>query len=419
MNKYTLISFLQEAQASRVSLLEFGQVLIDGVNLERAEEPAKCIDTDFMTWFDGQHELIHTMSWYKDLKMVHRQYLQAYKDLYVETMRMYNPKTLEELLEHYSQLEYESNNLRRILDEIEVDIRGLSDQEYEKLGLDDEKEGTIEFTEESNYVEENNHEAEIVESNDNDDELQMETIDIEKDDIDVIDSTTDEDEDNEPDELEVKNASEEQDYESENEEKSSINTRTSLLGNIQNNVQSEAIISQHISLKEQDIKQLEQEKELTELELTHLEERHKLTEQSVEQLEHYYNLKQEEVETEQQDNERLLEFKIQEWKTANNEIAEFDTKKHKLDKTIEDLETEHQKLLDDQKLDEKTESLTKQFDELKKNKTNSLLKTQDELSVRQDDLESLKEQVIALEDEITSMQQEIEKKELEMTGMKT
>ena len=265
MNKNNALEKIKTARIENQTMLEDGQSLIYGEGVDTFQEPESYDECAFAIWMNTDAQCLADFEWFKTIKGEHQNTYEAYLRLYNETLRIYNPKTHDELLETYSILEENSEQLDAALKVAEKELNALSDEELEAY--------------------ERNTTAHNKETN-------------------------------------------QQDLTPETNEFSLQNENDSVLPTI-NFEQSNEQIELHRLLKEQDLKQLELEQALTQQELNQLHEREELTKQSIEQLKQYQELKQKEIQSyskelqgqeKQKKNEQNLKLKeLEELKTLTKE----------------------------------------------------------------------------------------------------
>ncbi|MEH6455230.1 MAG: hypothetical protein V7749_02845 [Cocleimonas sp.] len=429
MQKQEIINVLREVRDSHIIWVKQGKIIVDGINLDRLEEPVAYDECDFSHWCESSKNKISAFSWFDEVQEIHTKLHQVHSDLFFGSIRKYKPKTINELVESFELLKTESKSFKEKLDQAESDLYKMSDDNFEDLVIKSNSDYVAPITENSSISEEsedntsqdldhkidattNHPNTEIKETEEHsrkqsDHDSMMNNIDI-----DIYDNYR-----NPFDELEsVVAVSVETSNEHEAiEENKIIDTEFVLSKNEIHEmipmINTDVNIKRRISLKEQNIIQLQQEKELILLEVNHLEQTQNLTQKSVEQLEQYYASKQEEVELEQKDNGGFIAFKNNAKKQVEDELIDIQEKQSTLNKNIQDLEK--QNIEDELEQDEynKEVSLVKQFEDLKSNKNRSLEELQIYKKSREEDLVKLKEQLLLLEEEITGMDQDIDQKQ--------
>ena len=367
MDKQQVIEILQHAHEDHQTWVKHGQILIDGLNLENAIAPVKCTECDFGLWFYTEGTELQNFPWYKEIKELHDKTHQSYNVLYFESMRMYNPKTRVELIKRFEDLEKNSSELLGKLEETQEYLSNIFDTDYEEQLLEstnEEPESEAEITKEESI--ENSFEKNA--------ELKMQEIDIN-----AVDH----------------------DHDKSIESKSNAQASDSKF---------DASGQRHI-LKQQYLKQLEQEKELTQLELNQLKERQKLIQQGVEQLQQYYQLKNQEIELDLRESNELETRKIE---ISNYKQEELDQLNNQIQKKLLELDQLEMvdKKLEKKKLQEEQEEIQQinQIEELKQNKLTDIKQLQKQLDLRKSDLEKLKEQVRLVEQDINDLEEQQEEK---------
>ena len=398
MNKQEITSIFEEARASHKYFLIDGQVLLDGINLDRLEEPVKHEDCDLTHWCKSHVDEISTFPWFQELKVSHTNLHNKFSVLFYESMRKYNPKTFDQLLERFEALKSESETFYSKLDEIESEIMLMSEDEFNKTMSDHAQE--LDKSMQSIDIDKYEDDIKVNEAE------QLDKVVYTTDDVDSAEGLGNSEKYDSNNNTDKKRT---MTYESNNDEKDYIVPEIKS-ANLET-------IKTHISLKEQNINQLQQQKKLSELELAHLEETQKLTLQSAEQLENSFNLKQQEIELDHKDNDRLITFKNNtrtETLESLNDIAEST---QLIREQMQDLEKQILEGQIKQESDKSSISIAKQFEELKHNKNKDLDRLKQHLQIRKLDLKQLQDQMLLLEEEISEMEMDVSKKKQDMTDL--
>ena len=409
MDKQEIISILQQARVSHDILLNDGQVLIDGINLDKVEEPIKCDDCQFSHWYVEHESKISAFTWFQELKETHINLHNKFSVLFFESMRKYSPKTLDQLLVRFEALKSEADLFNAKLDEVEEELEHMPDtefskfvssqptiddnsfqkidiEEYEDALVVDEQLELVKELDEENVKHTSAHSSNSEEGNSSDTngqepvsaELTISDMGIPKNNL-----------------SDTKNYSKNQSVSNKNPESADI----------------------HITLKERNIVQLQQEKELSQLELVHLDNTQKLNIQSAEQLEQSFILKLKEIEIDKNDNDNLLAFKNNTRKDALTGLNEITDTERNLKNLIEDLQMKSEEAQLKQERDISNISITKQFKDLKHNKNKDLNTLLQHLELRKVDLQQLKSQLLLVEEEIADMEMEKLKKQQDMSDL--
>lgn len=436
MQKQEIINVLRELRDSHVSWLRQGQIILDGINLDRLEEPVGYDECDFSQWYISSKNKTSAFSWLCEIQEMHENLHQSYNDLFFGSIRKYKPKTISELIKGYEDLKSVSKVFKEKLNDTESKLHKMSDASFEDLvakshsdyvdsTMKNSSDSTIENPEDNTVKDTDNSEAiESITENTVAETNEIEEHSNKQSDMQEIDINLYGNYQNPFDNLEsiiaVKNGisiqTEVESLEIEEHEAAFVSPNIESI-NVVSATNVDVNIKKSISLKEQNIIQLKQEKELIALEVNHLKQTQKLTEKSVEQLDQYYASKQQEVELEQKDNGGFIDFKNNAKKQVEDELNDIQLNKSTLNSKINDLEKqniEHQ-LEKDQH--EKEVSITKKFEELKTNKNIDLEKLQDYKKSREDDLVKLKEQMLLLEEEIVGMNQDINNKQQDLVNL--
>jgi len=454
MEKQEIISFIEDVRVSHDDWLEQGKIILDGLNLDRLEEPVRYSECDFSHWCASNKNKVSAFSWFEELQQLHEQLHKTYSDLFYDSMRKYNPKTMGELLELFESLKSESVLFKNKLDEIESELYKISFDSFNDLVEKSESDHVTQAVENSavktdedishNIVEDAAHKIvkvsdviELIDADSSDTTNNKISEDIVTDFLAIklvadsqamqdIDICLHDEKQNPFDELEslepIKSVEQHDSIKMDDEvvaelEVEDIAPLTTDAKDVIQSLNASANINRQISLKEQSLVQLKQEKELSKLELSHLDETQKLTQKSVEQLEQYYSLKQEEIESEQTDNGGFIEFKTQEKQQVEDELTDIEEKKSVLKNDIEDLEKQNIEDQLEQERKQKETSIVKQFEELKLNKNKHLKELQEHKKVRENDLTKLKEQKLLLEGELSGMEEDIDRKQKDLLDL--
>ncbi len=412
MDKQEIRNILQEARASHDFFVNDGQVLLDGINLDRLEQPVPLEECHLTHWCNSNQSFDSDFPWFKELTVSHANLHDKFNVLFHESMRKYNPKTFDQLLERFNDLKTDAEIFNSKLNEIESEIDNMPEDAFTTSEKEDSNESMhsidiIEFDEAIDNPSKN-------ESNSNENmsyQNFQENLDIDHTDVTKNIERSD---NNKKAEFEEKSTIKQFD------ESSRLDTRNNNqeYSVFDNPIDNSETIKLHISLKEQNIAQLQQQKELSQLELAHLEETHKLTLQGANQLEKSYGLKQQEIELDQKDNNQLVSFKSNIRQETKDKLSDITKNKETIRQEIEDLE---QQITDDQikqESDKSSATIAKQFEELKQNKHKDLERLETHLQTRKIDLKQLKDQVLLLEEEIAEMESDISKKNQDMSSLK-
>lgn len=409
MNKQEIRNILQEARTTHDFYINDGQVLLDGINLDRLEEPVPLEECHLTHWCVSHHDSISDFPWFIDLKESHSKLHNKFSVLFHESMRKYNPKTFDQLLERYDDLKAEAQIFNTKLEEAEAEIENMPEEQFTNISSV-EANSSMQSIDIAGYEEVSDTENAIdLDNNQNGDSRQdteIDIVDIDKNDIDTSDNQTHHDIDKNTSKHFANTSA------SDNDKNQQENHAD------ENGIDNSETIKKHISLKEQNIAQLQQEKELSQLELAHLEETQKLTLQSVKQIDKSFNLKQQEIELDHKDNDQLLTFKS----NARTETVEnLDDITEKTQSVREQIKSLENQILEDQAkrdADKSSATIAKQFEELKLNKHKDLEILEQHLQTRKIDLKQLKEQVLLLEEEISEMESDVSKKNQDMSNLK-
>jgi len=411
MDKQEIISILQQARVSHGFFIDDGQVLIDGINLDKIEEPIQCDDCQFSHWY-VEHEIkISAFTWFQELKQIHINLHNKFSVLFFESIRRHSPKTFDQLLVRFEALKSEADSFNAKLDEVEEELGHMSDTEFSKLvsslpTIDDksfkkidieEREGTLIIDDHLELVNELDEEDVKDTSADSSNSVEVNSSDINgQESVSAILSNSDID-------ISKINLSDTKNY-----------SKTQRVSN--KNTESTDI---HITLRERNIVQLQQKKELSQLELVHLENTQKLNLKSAEQFEQSFTLKLQEIEIDKNENDNLLEVKNNTRKDALTNLNKITETKLNLKDLIEDLQIKSTEAQLKQERDISSISITKQFEDLKHNKNKDLNTLLQHLELRKVDLQQLKSQLLLVEEEITDMEMEKSKKEQDMSDLET
>ncbi len=434
MKKEKVISIINSAIESHAVWIDHGQILIDGLNLENAQAPLNCDDCEFHLWFNSNGTRLRNFSWYNEVNEIHAKYHKSYSTLYYESMRMYNPKTRAELIERFDDLELQSNLYQELLKEVRDELSHMEEADYEKKLVEEDTQSLA--CDNSQVATQVTESAEANEAKPNKDTKESSETDVsaetnEKQEIDALKADLakpvvfgdNEEADKTHDDTNKANTHNEKaihipEYavvemklEPSGLSKSTQNKTASELSEAVSVVEKSVSVKhpnpeqQRQILKQQDIKQLEQEIKLTQLELDQFKERQKLTRQSIQQLEQYYLLKNQEIEIDQHEYAELEAKKLEIKEQKEKELAELNQRTRRKIQELDQLE------MMDQKLERKKEQSIgfekkqiAQLDEQKANKLEDIKQIDKYLDLRQMDLQKLKEQVALVEQDIANLE---------------
>ena len=416
MKKEKVISIIKNALESHQDWIEHGQVLIDGLNLDTAQAPLSCDDCEFHLWFNSNGTRLRNFSWYEEINDIHTKFHKSYSVLYYESMRMYNPKTRTELIERFNDLELQSNSYQKLLKEVHAELDEMIVADYEEKLVDEEiQSGKREALEVANtqFVSTNEEVEEPTPEIKDSVDLSAENINAEKQEVEELkadlekpidfDDKTEKSNDNFNEDITKNGVIEMQTKHSTPTEDIKQSETAPVQGLMSTN--SSDPYQQRQILKQQDIKQIEQEIELTQLELNQFKERQKLTQQSVQQLEQYYLLKHQEMEIDQRQHTELETRKLEVKDLKEKELANLDQQAQRKIQELDQLEMVDQKL---EKRKEQSVTFEKQqiaqLDEQKSNKLEDIKQIDKHLDLRQKDLRKLKDQVVLVEQDIADLE---------------
>lgn len=416
MKKEKVISIIKNALESHQGWIEHGQVLIDGLNLDTAQAPLSCDDCEFHLWFNSNGTRLRNFSWYEEINDIHTKFHKSYSVLYYESMRMYNPKTRTELIERFNDLELQSNSYQKLLKEVHAELDEMIVADYEEKLVDEEiQSGKREALEVANtqFVSTNEEVEEPTPEIKDSVDLSAENINAEKQEVEELkadlekpidfDDKTEKSNDNFNEDITKNGVIEMQTKHSTPTEDIKQSETAPVQGLMSTN--SSDPYQQRQILKQQDIKQIEQEIELTQLELNQFKERQKLTQQSVQQLEQYYLLKHQEMEIDQRQHTELETRKLEVKDLKEKELANLDQQAQRKIQELDQLEMVDQKL---EKRKEQSVTFEKQqiaqLDEQKTNKLEDIKQIDKHLDLRQKDLRKLKDQVVLVEQDIADLE---------------
>ena len=470
MKKQDISNIIKDVRNSHDSWMIQGRIILDGINLDRVEEPVDHTECCFGQWCESNKNKILALPPLEQLEQLHQEFHETYKHLFFDSMRKYNPCTMDQLLERFEALKDTSAEFNTKLNEVEAELFSLSDEgfdelieksirSYEQNIKNNSSECSSKCSSNNKASDESADEATINEVTENettevnadiefeDPNSEIEFEEFQLDDTDTIspnnEKSSKEGQDmqdidineyevidqNPFDELESVNPviikpQNNLDKLSKKDEPIEVSEKVSFAKPDQSKIKNADVLlelvqpmNRMISLKEQNIIQLKEEKELTKLELAHIESTQDLTQKSLDQLEKYFILKQQEIDVEQENNSNFLDFKNKAKTEIEEELTEIKDKKSSLKNDIQDLEKKN--VEDDIKLEETNKKgvIEKQFEELKRNKNISLNDLLDHKKVRENDLAKLKEQVLLIEEEISEVNDNIDKKQKDLLDL--
>ncbi|WP_299875885.1 hypothetical protein [uncultured Cocleimonas sp.] len=460
MKKEKVISIINSAIESHEVWVKHGQILIDGLNLDTAQAPLDCEDCEFHLWFNSNGTRLRNFSWYKEVNDIHTKFHKSYSVLYYESMRMYNPKTRAELIERFDDLNVHSNAYQKLLKEIHEELDDMIVADFEEKLVDEEvvieeehpSAADSKVTEDVKADTKATEDKNVAEKEDDHDS----SHEHKSDSIEITPVNIEESHDQENDKQEVEELKADLAKPVEFNKTEKLDSPIDYLDNNNSeldidDIPEDAILemnaSQHIPtveinnnesapvqgfvstsstdpyqqrqyLKQQDIKQIEQEIELTQLELNQFKERQKLTQQSIQQLEQYYLLKHQEMEINQREHTELETRKLEVKNLKEKELANLDQQARRKIQELDQLEMVDQKL---EKKKEQSVTFEKQqiaqLDEQKANKLEDIKQIDKHLDLRQKDLQKLKDQVALVEQDIADLESQKEGKNKDLESI--
>lgn len=124
-----IVLALEESQL----LLDHGQLLIEGDNSDALLEPKSHKECDFGLWLYSKGQSFIDFDWFKDVQENHQKMHGAYNKLQNETLRIYNPKTHEELIKFLSHFEESTDLFTEVLEVAKEKFLAMPDEEYQQL----------------------------------------------------------------------------------------------------------------------------------------------------------------------------------------------------------------------------------------------------------------------------------------------
>lgn len=407
VKKITAIESIEEARKESEKWLSCGQMLLDGKNMEQAQEPVSSDECALGLWIYSEEQTYKEEPWFKEIVSLHKSSHEAYSKLYHETLKIYNPKTHGELQAYFIELESHSKALVNQLEKAKDILSHNPESDTSKISVN---KNTLEI----------NSDTLIVSQPEESDELDAQVeIEIEAD-ISVpvdtqIELNADADADAQIEELKEELALPVAAKEPENfsiEEESSrlmpmVATEVIETVSETNDFQNQ--------LKAQDLKQLELEKQLLQLDVKQLEERHKLMSQGVEQLKQYQLLKQTENNHLGDESEQLESTVLESIKTKKIELDDALKEQQSKQQELEQMELVSNKL--DQKKNEgkaQEEEQLKQLEQKKHFIAVDISHLDEKEQAKLKEIDTLEEQVSLAQQEILKIQEQKQEKSEEL-----
>ena len=384
MQKQEIINAIQSVCESHINWVEQAHLIVDGINLDELKAPDLYIESEFCIWSKLNDKQLTAYSSFQKIKGIHEKLHQTYSDLFYGTMRKYKPIAKTDMMNCFEILESESQSFIELANNIKTDLNQMSENDFDFMISkgSEVKQDSIKLSDKNVMIE----------------QIDIKNYESDENPFDELESIVPTTSSVIKDSLNQNIKEDANKSETDSHIKSVIHTENTALN-----------IKRDISLKEQSIIQLQQEKAFISLELEHLDQAQKLTSQSLKQLEKYNSKKQAEINNDQADNVSCIHLKSEK-KKAEQEIAVIEENRIYLRNEINDLEKLNNDDAQSLEKDIKEASIAKQFDELKKNKNNNLEEIKEHKKVRENDLLKLKQEVLSLEKELDEMSLDIESK---------
>jgi len=365
------IEYIEEARKESESLLASGQLLLDGESMDHALEPVSFTDCQLGQWIYSDGQVFKGHSWFEEVIGLHEKSHDAYSKLYHETLKIYNPKTHDELQDYFINLEANSKALVKKLEDAKEILKNMpedSKNEAEELQGEELKQELKQELQGEDLIQKPKQESELTSK-----EADTTLVDLPQAQVFPVQAAT---ADEEP------------------------------LSDLQQ------------QLKTQDLQQLGHEKQLLELEIKQLEERHQLTAQGLEQLIQYQLLKQKEQEQLSGKNKQAESIKRDVLSIKKLELEEIIKEKQQKQQELEKMELVSNKL-DHKKNEEKAqnEEKLKVFEQKKQTAQADIDQLNDEQQAKQTNLEQLEKQVSLLKEEIHNLQIKKDEKSNELKSI--
>lgn len=383
MNNKKAIETIEESKKEIESWMTHARLLLTGENIDQVQEPIACDECCLGEWINSDADVLKGKIWFNELVALHENSHAAYSKLYHETLRIYNPKTYDQLKQYFVHLETVSNTLTKKLDMAKEELGEMPELQSLKIkepaALNSEIDTNAEESKEVIIEELDNPSSSDLDSSSNpviDDNISDNSVD-------PINTTS------ETPSIEAQKA----------EILSDLNSANgSLDENLENN-------DLYRLIEEQNRQHVEHNKDLLLLEIKQLDERKKLILQGIEQLQKFQSLKQKE--------QQQLSISTSEKESIKQ--AELESKQAKLTKLTKEYDLKKQELeqmeVVSQKLElKKTEEKEQDKEELHKLEQQKQL-IKDDLNQIIEEKESKQTELDELEQKVINAKQAIDKLE--------
>ncbi len=133
MKNNEAINSIKSAFEENNSWLEHGHLLIQGKQPELVQDPMPFTQCEFGLWLYSQGHSFTRFSWFKDVQEQHQKTHEAYSQLHSESLRVYKPKTQDELQISLNALKEQTTIFSNVLKIAESRIVEMSEDEYDQL----------------------------------------------------------------------------------------------------------------------------------------------------------------------------------------------------------------------------------------------------------------------------------------------
>ncbi len=381
--KIVAIETIEAARKESENWLEHGRLLLDGENTDQAREPVAHTECNLGIWLYSEGQVFKDDDWFKEVVSLHEKSHAAYSTLYHETLKIYNPKTQDELQDYYIELESHSQALITELQKAKEILQNMPAR-AEKMA-DEQVDNLIRELESSD--------SEALPTNSPQTTNSVQT-----------DSSVQTNKQTHPsEEKPLKNTPEI----SQATEEGRADTTQAAAHTPKNDL--------YKQLKKQDLKQLEFEQKLLRLEIKQLNERASLTRQGIQQLKQYQSLKQQEQEQLKAEKQRQEEIKQEEINSRKLELDEISKQLKIKREELEQMEQVSHKL-DQKKSEDKAheEEQIQQLEQKKRFVTLDIKQLDEQQQSRQQELEELEQQVELAKQDIQKLLDKKQQKKTEL-----
>ena len=147
MKKNGVVTRIHDARRGHKQWVSFAEALLEGIPLDQEKVPITPVDCQFGQWYYGEGRGLADLAVYQQLEAPHDAIHQTYQKIFAILFEESRPSVLARLFGSTASLQSEqkerarallpqlqeySNQIIRLLDELENEVRAMSDQEIER-----------------------------------------------------------------------------------------------------------------------------------------------------------------------------------------------------------------------------------------------------------------------------------------------